>query len=144
MTAMKMATNIKIHEDLVPGIKRILDEVSTNRRFLTIDSVWTMNRCIKFRFINNPRTFEIRSYADYHNLFMKSNRVLAEMGKPTQKVYTKILHSFYLKIIFTIFNKNPVFLIKSILTCLYGISMVLEVPRLHLLNKQVVTFLITF
>ena len=75
---------------------------------------------------------------------IKSNRVLAEMGKPTQKIYIKILRSFYLKIILKIFNRNPVFLIKGILTFLYGISMVLEVPRLKLLNKQVVNFLITF
>ena len=71
MKAKKMATNIKIHEDLAPGIKRILDEVSTNRRFLNIDSVWTIDGRIKFRYINNPRTFEIRSYADYYNLFNK-------------------------------------------------------------------------
>ena len=68
MKAKKMPTNIKIHEDLAPGIKSMLDEVSTNRRFLNIDSVWTINGRIKFRFINNPRTFDIRSYADYHNL----------------------------------------------------------------------------
>ena len=55
MKAKKMVTNIKIHEDLVPGIKRILDEVSTNRRFLTIGSIWTIDRCIQFRFINNPK-----------------------------------------------------------------------------------------
>ena len=69
MRAKKKATTVKINEDLAPGIKRILDEVSSNRRFLNIDSVWTIDGRIKFRFVNNPRTFEIRSYADYHNLF---------------------------------------------------------------------------
>ena len=69
MRAKKRATNIKINEDLAPGIKRLFDEVSTNRRFLNIESVWTIDGRIKFRFVNNSTTFEIRSYADYHNLF---------------------------------------------------------------------------
>ena len=69
MKVKKKDTNIKIKEDLAPGIKRLLDEVSTNCRFLTIDSVCTIDGHIKFRFINNPTTFEIRSYADYHTLF---------------------------------------------------------------------------
>ena len=68
MRCKKKATNIKINEDLAPGIKRIFNEVSSNRRFLNVDSVWTIDGKIKFRYINNPRTFEIRSYADYHDL----------------------------------------------------------------------------
>ena len=42
MRAKKKATNVKINEDLAPGIKRLLDKVSTNRRFLNIDSVWKL------------------------------------------------------------------------------------------------------
>ena len=69
MRRRKMAKYLKISEDLAPGIKKIFDEVSSNRRFLDVDSVWTIDGKIKYRHINNPRTFEIRSYADYHSLF---------------------------------------------------------------------------
>ena len=68
MRCKKKAAHIKIHEDLAPGIKRIFNEVSSNRRFLNVDSVWTIDGNITFRYINNPLTFEIRSYADYHDL----------------------------------------------------------------------------
>ena len=68
MRTKKNATNVKISEDLAPGIKHIFDEVSSNRGFLNFDSIWTIDGRIKFRFVNKPRTFEIRSYADYHNI----------------------------------------------------------------------------
>ena len=68
MRAKKNAKNVKVSEDLAPGIKRIFDEVSSNRRFLNIDSVWTIDGRIKLRYVNNPNTFEIRSYADYHSV----------------------------------------------------------------------------
>ena len=49
MRCKKNATHIRISEDLAPGIKTIFDEVSSNRRFLNIDSVWTIDGKIKFR-----------------------------------------------------------------------------------------------
>ena len=67
MRRKKQANNVKITEDLAPGIKMIFNEVSKNRRFLNVDSVWTIDGKIKY-FVNNPRTFEIRTYSDYHNL----------------------------------------------------------------------------
>ena len=68
MRCKKKATNIKLIEDLAHGIKRIFNEVSSNKRFLNVDSVWTIDGKSKFRYLNNPGTFEIRSYADYHDL----------------------------------------------------------------------------
>ena len=64
-----MANNLKVSEDLAPGIKKIFDEVSSNRRFLNVDSVWIIDGKINYRHINNPRTFEMRSYTDYQSLF---------------------------------------------------------------------------
>ena len=68
MRCKKNSTHIRSNEDLAPGIKTVFDEVSSNRRFLNIDSVWTIDGKIKFRYLNNPRIFEIRSYADYQHV----------------------------------------------------------------------------
>lgn len=68
MRKKRDAKNIKIREDLAPGIKRMFDEVSVNRRSLNIESVWTIDGRIRYRHVNSPRTFEIRSYTDYDNL----------------------------------------------------------------------------
>ena len=68
MRYKKKPTHITINEDLAPGITHIFNEVSSNRRFLNVNSVWTIDGKIKFRYINNPCTFKIRSYADYHDL----------------------------------------------------------------------------
>ena len=68
MRAKKKAKNVKIQEDLAPGIKRIFDEVSSKRRFLNIESVWSIDGRIKFRYVNDSRTLEIRSYADCYDL----------------------------------------------------------------------------
>ena len=59
MKAKKKATTVTINEDLAPGIKRILDDVSSNRRFLNIDSVWTIDGGIKVRFVNPLRGTKI-------------------------------------------------------------------------------------
>ena len=64
----KKARHMKIHEHLAPGIKCMFNEVSSNRRFLNVDIIWTIDGQIKCRYINNPRRFEIRSYADYYDL----------------------------------------------------------------------------
>ena len=64
----KNATHITITEDLAPGIKQIFNEVSSNRRLLNVESVWTIDGRIPYRYSNNTRSFEIRSYADYHQL----------------------------------------------------------------------------
>ena len=68
MRKKKDATTVKIWEDLAPGIKIIFDEVSMNRRCLNLDSVWTIDGRAKFRYVGNPRPFEIRCYADYNKL----------------------------------------------------------------------------
>ena len=44
------------------------DDVSKNRRYLNIDSVWTIDGKIKFRYVGNPHPFEIRSYSDYYKV----------------------------------------------------------------------------
>ena len=68
MRAKKKANNGKIQEDLSPGIKRIFSEVNSKHRFLNIESVWSIDGRIKFRYINDSHTLEIRSYADYYDL----------------------------------------------------------------------------
>ena len=69
MRREKNAKNVKIFEELAPGITMIFNEVSTNHRLLNVDSIWTIDGKSKYRFANNPRTFEIRSYSDYHCFF---------------------------------------------------------------------------
>lgn len=64
MRKKKEAKNIKITEGLAHGTKRTFDEVSKNLRYLGVDSVWTIDGKIKYRLLNNPHTFEIRSYTD--------------------------------------------------------------------------------
>ena len=68
MRAKKKAKTVKIQKDLAPSIKRIFDEVSSKCRFLNIESVWTIDGQIKFKYINDSRTNEIRSYVDYNVL----------------------------------------------------------------------------
>ena len=50
MRKKKEAKHVKIREDLAPGIKQIFDEISINRRSLNVESVWTIDGRIKFRF----------------------------------------------------------------------------------------------
>ncbi len=45
-----------------------LDHISINRRNYNVESVWTIDGRIKYKLNGNPRSFEIRSYADYHEL----------------------------------------------------------------------------
>ncbi len=40
--------NIKIREDLAPGIKRMFNQVSVNRSSLNIESVWTIDGRIRY------------------------------------------------------------------------------------------------
>ena len=68
MRHKKNVMYITITEDLAPGKKRILNEVSWNRRFLNVESVWTIDGRIKYRYSNNTHSFKIRSYADCHQL----------------------------------------------------------------------------
>ena len=61
MRAKKKVTAVKINEDLAPGIKRLLDDVRSNRRFLHIDSVWTIDGGITVRFVyplRGTKTFQ--------------------------------------------------------------------------------------
>ena len=69
MRAKKNGLTFKINEDLALEIKQIYYQVSSNRRFFNIDSVWTIDGRIKVRYANNPNTLYSRSYADYHNIF---------------------------------------------------------------------------
>ena len=73
MQLKKNAPNVKIHEDLAPGIKKIYDHLSFGRRSFNIESIWTIDGRIKYRLNNNPRAFEIRSYADYDKVINVSS-----------------------------------------------------------------------
>ena len=72
MRVKKNCKNIKIHEDLAPGIKKIFDQLSFGRRLYDIESVWTIDGRIKYRLFGNSRVFEIRSYADLDTLINKN------------------------------------------------------------------------
>ncbi len=47
MRVKKNCKNIKIHEDLAPGIKTIFDQLSFGRRLYDIESIWTIDGRIK-------------------------------------------------------------------------------------------------
>ncbi len=68
MRKKKEAQDIKIFEDLAPGIKRMFDSLNVNRIPLNIDSLWTIDGRIKFKHFNSNRIFEIRSFSDYNGL----------------------------------------------------------------------------
>ncbi len=57
MRNKKNAQNVRIYEDLAPGIKQMYDDVSKNGRYLNIDCVWTIDGQIKFRFVGSPHPF---------------------------------------------------------------------------------------
>ena len=61
MIPTKKATHITIIEDLAPGIKRIFNEVSLNRRFLNVESIWPIDVRLKYRCSNNKHSFEIKT-----------------------------------------------------------------------------------
>ena len=75
----KNASNVKIFEDLAPGIKMIFNEVSRHGRLLNMDSVWRIDGKIKYRlqiilvhskFVPTPATIVC---------LMQDNKVLARM-----------------------------------------------------------------
>ncbi len=68
MRKKREAKNIRIKEDLAPGIKRLFDELNLNRCYFNLESVSTIDGCIKYRFTGNPRPFEVSTYADVHQL----------------------------------------------------------------------------
>ncbi len=68
MRRKKEAKSVRIYEDLVPGVKKLFDHVSSQRRFLNVESVWTIDGRIRYRLINNPRINEIRSHTDFNDL----------------------------------------------------------------------------
>ena len=68
MRNKKKATNVKVKEDLAPGIKKVFDDINMNRRLLNLESVWTIDGRIKFKYLNNPRPFEIRSFSEFEYL----------------------------------------------------------------------------
>ncbi len=59
MRAKRKAKEIKIREDLAAGIKKAFDHINYNRRLYNVESVWTIDGRIKYKFIRNPRPFEI-------------------------------------------------------------------------------------
>ncbi len=59
MCAKRKAKEIKIREDLAAGIKKAFDHINHNRRLYNVESVWTIDGRIKYKFIRNPRPFEI-------------------------------------------------------------------------------------
>ena len=68
MRNKKKAKNVKIHEDLAHGIKSILDELVERKSELGLDSVWTVDGKIKYKFIGNERVHLINCHADYMRL----------------------------------------------------------------------------
>ena len=120
---------MKITEDLAPGIKMIFNEVSRNRRWLNVDSVWTIDGKIKYRFTNNPRTFEIRSYSDYRSLFNARQYGSSRDGQSKTSPLANNNPSCV----------NPTYNQFSLKLSL-GILTVLEVQKLSLSKKQAVHF----
>ena len=68
MRNKRKATGVKFREDLATNVKKAFDHISINRRNYNVESVWTIDGRIKYKLNGNPRSFEIRSYADYHEL----------------------------------------------------------------------------
>ena len=57
-----------IYEDLAAGIKGMFDNIKTRRKALNFEYVQTVDRRIKFKYFNDSRPYEIRSFADFDNL----------------------------------------------------------------------------
>ena len=55
-------------EDLAHGIKSILDELVERKIEPGLDSVWTVDGKIKFKFVGKKRAHLINCHADYMNL----------------------------------------------------------------------------
>ena len=68
MRRKREAKDIRIFEDLAYGIKKMFDFLKSQRSRLNLENVWTIDGKIKYKFIDNPRPFEIRNYLDYHKL----------------------------------------------------------------------------
>lgn len=68
MKRKREAKNIRIVEDLAPGIKRLFNYVNSLRSSSNLESVWTIDGRVKFKFCGNHRTFEIRCFADLDKL----------------------------------------------------------------------------
>ena len=68
MRNKKKATNVKVKEDLAPGIKKVFDDINMNRRLLNLESVLTIDGRIKFKYLNSPSPFEIRSFSEFEYL----------------------------------------------------------------------------
>ncbi len=72
MRKRKETKEIRIVEDLAPGIKQMFDFLNSSRSNLNLEFVWTIDGRIKYKFFGDTRPYEIRSYADYHYLVTKS------------------------------------------------------------------------
>ena len=71
MKNKKKAKNVRVHEDLAFGVKVVLDELIERKHELGLDSVWTIDGIIRFKFLRNERVYSISSYDDYVKLTSK-------------------------------------------------------------------------
>ena len=71
MVKKKTAKNIRIFEDLAFGIKKMLDEVVRNKQRLNVESIWTIDGKLKFKFIGEERVNYINCNNDYVTLMSR-------------------------------------------------------------------------
>lgn len=69
MRQKKSATNIKIVEDLAYGIRQVFNDIIQNKDRLNVESVWTIDGKIKYKFCGEERTNMVNSHSDYVRLF---------------------------------------------------------------------------
>ncbi len=74
MRNKKKATEVKVKEDLAPGIKKVFDDLNMNRQLLNLESVWTIDGRIEFKHLKNPMPFEIRSFSEFEYLMSEMIR----------------------------------------------------------------------
>ena len=68
MAAKKKAKTVKIHKDLAFGIKRMLMELVDRKQELELDSVWTIDGKVRYKFVGDSKIYTINSLEDYLNL----------------------------------------------------------------------------
>ena len=68
---MRNKKGVKIFEDLAYGVKQILNEIIQKKQALGVESVWTIDGKLQFKYVDNDRLFLINSYNDYMNLIRK-------------------------------------------------------------------------
>ena len=71
MRNKKAAKGVKIFEDLAYGVRQILNEIIQQKQALGVESVWTIDGKLRFKYVDNDRVFLINSHDDYMNLIRK-------------------------------------------------------------------------